>query len=122
MCGRKRAKEYMEDSVGCLHDIHGGELEDDLACLLEVIATSSVVASVGVGGMTEASTDLDDHACAGEAEVDAGDARSVRTEYDLRFGPRETGSPHELEESPFEVRLAATVEEQFPEPYNALAA
>jgi len=89
--------------AGCLDDISGGELENDVTCLLEVVASSGVLAAVTVGGVAESSADLDDDAGAREVEVDTGDGRPVRSEHDLRLGSRESGSPHELQESTLQI-------------------
>ena len=48
MCARNRTDEHLEDVVWRLDDIRGGELQDDLTSLLEVVAASSVLAAVAV--------------------------------------------------------------------------
>ena len=48
LCVRKGSDEYLEDVVWRLDDIRGGELQDDLASLLEMVPSPGILAAVAV--------------------------------------------------------------------------
>ena len=102
-----------QDVIGGVDDVGSGELQNGLAELLERVAAPGVSLSIPVGDMTEPAGHLHDHTMSREVEVDAGDPIRAPLEDHLRGGSRNAGRADKSEETTFEVRLAARVEQQF---------
>ena len=71
------------------------------AALLELVASVGVLATVGVGGVPEATADLD-HDVVAEEEIDPGDRARTGADDDLAPGPGEAIVADEAKEASFE--------------------
>ena len=87
-------------------------LEDPLTEVLQLIAPLGITSPLRVAGMTLPSGYLDHYRELVEEEVDSSDVSSILSEHHLGPGPRETDPAYQLEESPLEHRVSASIGDQ----------
>ncbi len=101
------------DHIGRVsHDVGRGELDDGIAAVLQIVSTTRILATVGVGGVPNPPRHLDHYSLTLVEKVDSDSPRRTSLERDLRQWPGETSAADDAEKPTLERRLAARIEEQ----------